>query len=496
MFRFIAIVFLLLIITLSELTANSQTTPTNQLVVEPYTLRTFDGKQIPAELGKLSVPEDRLAKAGRKIEVAFVRLKSTATQPGPPIIWLAGGPGVPGVVFGRIPPYFELFDKLRGVSDVILLDQRGTGLSSPNLQCKPAAMPAGVFENASAWLRVFTGETRRCADAWRKQGVNIEAYNNNSSADDLEDLRLAIGADRINLLGHSYGTELALTAIRRHPASISRVVFASTEGTDNLLAMPSVWDFLIKKLSYFTAQDPSVSKFAPDLEVLYRRVLEKLERQPVVLTVTDGETKQPVQIRVGKIGLQWLVRSNIYDARFFPILPALLSTIDSGDYSLLTPRMEQLFNNYLGRSPMAMAMDCSAGWSAERLAQTSREAGPALFSNVNLQWSSNICKEFATAGGAVQPPRLWSTVPALFLSGTLDANTPPFQAEEMRWGFPDSVHLMVENGGHETLPAGEVQAVVVDFFKGEDVSNRRVAFARPKFLSIEAAKAIRSTNMH
>jgi len=84
---------------------------------------------------------------------------------------------------------------------------------------------------------------------------------------------------------------------------------------------------------------------------------------------------------------------------------------------------------------------------------------------------------------------VWSTVPTLFLSGSMDSETPPPNAENIRWGFPDSVHIIVENGFHETLPASEVQDIVVDFFKGQDVSARRITFARPVFLSIEQAKA-------
>jgi pimeloyl-ACP methyl ester carboxylesterase len=491
--KVIQLSFCLLCFAACALAVNGQEARANKLVIEPYTLRTFDGRQIPAELGKLSVREDRSGKSARSIQLAFVRLKSTAAQPGSPIVWLAGGPGVPGILFGRIPVYFQLFNKLREVSDVILLDQRGTGMSAPNLECKPSPMPTDLFESADKWLRVFATETKECAEAWRKQGVNIAAYNNNANADDLEDLRQAIGAERINLLGHSYGTALALTAIRRHGDRLDRVVLASTEGTDNLLALPGVWDLLIKKLSYFASQDSTVNKFAPDLESLYRRVLEKLERDPVTLTVTDEQTKRPVQIRVGKIGLQWLVRSHIYDARFFPSLPALFYTIDQEDYSLLTRQIEPLYNEYLGRSSMAMAMDCSAGWSAERFAQAQRGAPQALFGNVNLQWTTNICKELGiTENSALQSP-LWSTLPVLFISGTLDTNTPPFQAEEVRWGFPNSVHLIVENGGHETLPSPDVQSVVTDFFKGQDVSSRQVSFPRPKFASIEEAKAPKPT---
>lgn len=306
----------------------------------------------------------------------------------------------------------------------------------------------------------------------------------------MDDLRRALGAERISLIGHSYGTVLAQAAVRRHGKHLDRVVFAGTEAPDNLVNLPSVWDTLMRTLAYFAGEDAAVGKLVPDMEALYRRVLDKLERNPVTLTVTDAQTKRPVSIRVGKIGLQWLVRHGMSDARNYARLPALFYTVEQGDYSLLTRYFEPLYNDFQGRSPMANAVDCSVGWSAERLARARREAPQALFSNVNLQRTAEICRAVGVpeSGSAFQP-RLWSALPALFISGTLDTNTPPFQAEEVRWGFPNSSHLIVENGGHETLPSSEVQSVVVDFFKGQDVKGRTVSFARPRFLSVEEAKA-------
>jgi pimeloyl-ACP methyl ester carboxylesterase len=470
--------------------AVAQSGRAGQLAVEPYSFRTFDGKEHPAELGRLWVRENRDGNSGRLIQLAFVRLKSTAASPGSPIIFLAGGPGAPGIGMGRVPVYFRLFDRLREVSDVILLDQRGLGMSSPDLQCPATPVPADVFENADKWLRVLTDKSRSCAEYWRARGVEVAAYTNDASADDLDDLRRALGAERVSLIGHSYGTVLAQAAVRRHGKQLDRVVFAATEGRDNLLNLPSVWDALIRTLSYFASADAAVNKFAPDMETLYRRVLDKLERSPLTLTVTDAQTKRQVQIRVGKIGLQWLVRNGMSDARNYAWLPALLHATDQGDYSLLTRYLEPLYQDFQGRSPMANAVDCSVGWSAERLAQARRETPGALFSNVNLQRTAEICKAVGVTGvGAAAQPRLWSTLPALFISGTLDTNTPPFQAEEVRWGFPNSTHLIVENGGHETLPSSEVQTVVVDFFKGQDVRGRAVSFERPRFLTVEEAKA-------
>ena len=83
---------------------------------------------------------------------------------------------------------------------------------------------------------------------------------------------------------------------------------------------------------------------------------------------------------------------------------------------------------------------------------------------------------------------LSSDVPTLFLSGTLDADTPPMKAERMRWGFSRSTMIVVENGFHETLPAPEVQSLVADFFRGTDVKDRHITFDVPTFLSLDDAK--------
>jgi pimeloyl-ACP methyl ester carboxylesterase len=485
---------LLLCFAACPLDARAQDAPrAGRLVVEPYTLQTYDGRSHAAELGRLWVRENRAARPDRLIKLAFVRLKSTAQQPAPPIVWLAGGPGVPGVAMAKVPVYFRLFEQLREVADVILLDQRGTGMSEPSLDCERAPLPPDVFETDRKWLRAYTELTRACADGWRAKGVDTAAYTNDSNADDLDDLRQALGAERLSLIGHSYGTVLAQAYVRRHDERAGRVVFANTEGADNLVALPGVWDLLVRKLSYFASRDAATAGDFPDVEALYRRVLDKLERAPLTLTVTDVRTKRPAQIRVGKIGLQWLVRTDMTDARTYPALPALFQMIDRGDYSILAKRIEPLYNEFAGRSPMANATDCSLGWSDARMARAQGETPGALFSNVNLQWSSGVCKSLGFAGhaghSAAQSPRLWSVTPALFISGTLDTNTPPFQAEELRWGFPNSTHLVVENAGHETLPSEEVQAVVVDFFKGQDVGARSVRFRPPRFLSVDEVRS-------
>ena len=75
------------------------------------------------------------------------------------------------------------------------------------------------------------------------------------------------------------------------------------------------------------------------------------------------------------------------------------------------------------------------------------------------------------------------------MSGTLDGNTPPEQAEAVRKGFPNSVHLIVENGGHEDLlPMPEVRARIVRFLKGEMLKDERLVKPPMRFVPLKGAR--------
>jgi pimeloyl-ACP methyl ester carboxylesterase len=467
--------------------AQAQEQAQRELLFEPHTFTSFDGRSHPAELGRIQVPENRARADSRQIQVAFVRLKSTAARPAAPIVFLAGGPGVPGTAMARVPVYFTLFERLRAVGDVILLDQRGLGLSTPDLLCKATATPADAFASPRRWLEVYTQKSRACAVEWRQKGADIAGYTIGASADDIEDMRRALNVPRVSLIGHSYGTSLALTMIARHPDSIERAVLAAVEGPDDVLALAQDWDASLSRISAAAA---SFKGSAPEINLgqLFRQALARLRQQPALVTIKDAVIGQPKAIIVGPIGLQWLVRHSMNDARNYPLFAALFQSVAAGDNSLLAGRIEPFFNGFQGRSPMANAVDCSRGWSPERAAMARQSARNAAFDNVNLQWEGAICSEIGvTRGNPSLLSRPSGDMPVLFLSGSLDGNTPPHQAEYVRWGFPRSTHVVVENSGHEMLPDRAVQAIVVDFFAGGDVSGRMAKFSPPAFMSVEEA---------
>lgn len=465
---------------------NAQQDSNGKLILEPYKYRTWDGREHDVQFGKLWVRENRSSGSKRLIQLSFVLLRSSSPTPAAPVVFLAGGPGAPGILMGRIPPYFTLFDKLRALGDVILLDQRGIGLSVPNLECSSVNTPTTVFKNEQTWMSTYENMARACAKSWKEKGVDISAYTNEANADDIEDLRKALKAEKVSLLGHSYGTLLATAYVRRHGDNLDKLIMAATEGPDQLLVMPGVWDILIKKLSYIASKDTSINKQIPDFAALYEKVLKNLEARPVSLIVTNQRKQKNDTITVGRIGLEWIIRLYMTDARTYAMLPALIYTIDQGDYSAFAKQIEPYYNSFF-RAIMATAIDCSVGWSNERKSLALKETPGALFRTVNLLWI-NACEWLGTPIKQGSQSRIFSTTPTLFISGTLDTVTPPFQAEEMRWGFPNGYHLIVENGSHESLLDKNVQSVMLDFLKGTDVQQRTVKFDLPDFISVEELK--------
>lgn len=468
---------------------------TNPFVRRDTTIRSFDGREMKGEVLRLTVPE-RHARPLHTLTFGALRFPSTASKPGNPIVFLMGGPGVPGSVMVPIPPYFSLFQKLRELGDVIVVDQRGIGLSSPHIDCSPeSVLPTTVFADTARLISFIRDQIAVCAAKQRAKNIEPTAYNTVETADDIDALRLALGIPKMDVLAFSYGTRLALSFMQRHGSSVGRVVLQGVNGPGLVVKRPALVARKLSRINDILKVDSAWSP-APDIVMAARRARDRLATSPATVTVTNRRTSQPVQLKVGREGLDAIVSLNLDDAR----LPALLVSTANGDDRLLTRFVDATWNG-LAASPialMARAVNCAADRPQSRWdLVTAENAGAPFGSPID---NAFLTKRFCVAVGYPKnpvefPQPVRTPTPTLLITGALDATNPLENARDVARGLTNSTVLEVSNVAHEALPVDSVQAVVVDFLRGVDVRNRRLSASRPHYLTVSEAVAADGNRM-
>ncbi|MDT4897764.1 MAG: hypothetical protein QOH25_2841 [Acidobacteriota bacterium] len=486
---------LILLPILMSLTSGAQAigqSKADSLKMESYSFETYDKQKVEAELGRLVVPENRRRARSNAVELAFVRFKSVARLPASPIVFLSGGPGASGIGEAR-GAAFPLLMALREIGDVIVLDQRGTGMSKPGLICSQTwNFPLDKPGDPQMWMLIAKEKLRACAQEVKNKGIDLGGYNTNESADDVEALRQALGVKKINLWGISYGTHLALAAIRRHGRSIDRAILTGVNGPDHLMMkLPSTIQEQLFKLDKLFKADAKVSGLIPDFPGLLKNLLDKLDKNPVTVEITDPRTKQKVSVALSKWDLQFHVASPVTQTWSIMGLPAFFYAMSQGDFTPLAQRALEFRQGQVG-SMMAWMMLSASAVSHERQERIKREAGETLLGNaINFPFPE-ISEALGQPDlGAKFRAPVKSGIPALFISGTLDGRTPASNAEEVMKGFPKGEHLIVEGASHGYdlfYFTPQVKDSMLEFLKGHTIPTKRITLAAFPFNPVNPQK--------
>lgn len=460
---------------LAQTTANPAAAPTQ---AGPFRFKGWRGQETDAERGFFEVPEDRRDPGSRKIRLGYVRFASTAAKPGPPIVYLAGGPGGEGTG-AATGPRFPIFMALREVADVIAFDQRGTGLSTSLPERPASTRPPPVFTEVGL-TDYFRAEFQSAWADWTKAGVAMTGYNTEQNADDIDDLRRHLGADKVDLWGISYGTHLALSVLKRHGPRVGRVALASLEGQDQTVKRPARIDDLLRQVDGLLAADPAMRAAIPDLPALMRRVHARLEGKPALTKVKlNGAAGE---ISMGGFGVQMLAGGLIANPNTLTMLPGLYLALDAGKTDRLAPFLGDV-GNLLNLRGMPEAMDLASGISPQRLALVRREARTAV---VGAALNFPMPQLLGAVPGVDLGPAFRTPLridhPALLVAGTLDGRTPLAEQDEVAAQFRRKSRVIIDNAGHNAFEAHpDVQSLLVRFFRGETVSDTRLSLPAPKF---------------
>lgn len=404
-----------------------------------------DGRGLDAERGVLLVPSSRRRDESPAIALPFIRVPAKRDHGLPPLVVLFGGPGVAAIdAFHGY--FFEHVERFSAICDVVTFDQRGCHGALPDLvNACPPDYDLGEPMTRESYLAAQCDSAARLGAYWRERSVDPNDYNTVESAHDVDNLRKALGTERVNLYGASYGSHLGLAVLRLHDEHVDRAILCLVEGPDDTHKLPSNVDRHFRHLADLARTDPNLDGACTDLFADIAGVLETLERTPAEGNVKGVEHPVPI----GKFGLQCVLGNALGSTRAMCGLPGFVRQLQHRDFAALVRRFDRwrVSSSIHG---MMLAMDHAAGASAERSHRIEVERVDALLDDsFNLPFPF-IGQELGVAelDEAFRTP-VQSDTPTLFCAGTLDGRTPVTNAKAALGGFPNGHLIVVEGMGHD-----------------------------------------------
>ncbi|MGH2938773.1 MAG: alpha/beta fold hydrolase [Solirubrobacterales bacterium] len=412
-----------------------------------------------ARCAYLTVPEDRRRPASdRRIRLAVAIVPAVSPKPvADPLVFLAGGPG--SSAMGQAQSLIEA-----GVNrdrDLILMEQRGALFSQPQLICSESASfvtrRVGLVYDALSTGRRQVAATRACRRRFAARGIDLGAYNTTENAADFAELRQALGIQQWNLFGVSYGTDLALTLMREHPAGIRTVTLDSVVPPQSI--GPAVfWPSAREGFDNLFAACASQSRCRhghPHLRRTFNGLVRKLESHPLTtrIRLEPGTAATKVVMDGGALA-DWLVLMALGPDVYVEV-PSWIDQLAAGhpqNVAASWARLSQQPGN--GLQYGVVCGEWVPYQPESEMLERSHRAFPSYPDSVLAQ-APQIPFSYEECGAwnvpkapAAQRQVTRSNIPTLLLSGTFDAVTPPSQARVAARTLSSSSVVSILGVGH------------------------------------------------
>jgi len=419
-----------------------------------------------------------------RLPVMVIRRRPWELASGP-LLYLNGGPGVASLPAedAAMASWLEWYRSLGWAQDLVVFDQRGTGMSLPQPHCsgmieevrKTYARALSLDQEMADWDRAL----RRCLSQVKTEGYRLEALNSPRSAQDALELMALIDPDaHWNVYGVSYGTRVALEMMRREPDRLRALVLDSAypPERDGLLEAPAALFGALSKLQDLCIESTGCGGEGIDPLSDLARAMTRMDEHPVSLVLRDPGGGEDFSLVVNGHRLADLVVNSLYFWDLIESLPRLLHQLGQHGQSPLLRAHAAAF--------LAMQVDPSfndAGFhSVECFDRRFRgDLGtfmaqvpdyPPLRSLFEDWWRYDSCRFWDSGqarAGLHQPAR--SRLPVLFLNGELDPVTPAAWAETAAQGLPNSQRLVLQGIGHAVVDSDKCGAgLVVGFLAHPD----------------------------
>jgi len=427
--------------------------------IYPERIPLLDGGFVNVERGIFFAPVNR-SKPGSGVlgvEVYRFRASSEADPNTPPIFFLHGGPSFVGLegALETVGTFEERWLPLTNVSDVIVVGQRGIGSSKPTTTIETttgsdsADMPYNPERAETEFQTVLAAERA----FWEETGLDLSGFTVLEAAEDVNEVRIALGYDKITVWGGSFGSHWGMSLIREHPEIIERVIFRGMEGPDHTYDHPGhLWN-VYRRVAEEAEASPELRGRIPEggLVAAFEGILMNARAHPFTVPLTDPEDGSRHEVLFDGPAIQRLARGF---STGLPGWPADVIELAEGDFSRAA---EELYARTGGSSPQFRTasyfqLDCGSGITPERLAeQTADPANQVLF---RMNWSYIAgCPAWESDLGNDFRQNFETEIPAVIAHGTWDTSTPYENALELLPYFKNSKFISVVRGPHGAIQA-------------------------------------------
>lgn len=427
--------------------------PPFEMKFDSQTIRLGSGEKYSYQRGTLSVAVNRADPSSRELELEFHRLPYTGsadTSAAPPIFILKGGPGFEGLEpFMQRKGYYEYFlQRYTDLADVIVVGHRGFGASGdtpcPELE---AAEITDVDTRRERIERLRKG-MRVCRGEYEQAGVDLSGYNVLEMSRDVIDIADALGYEKIQLLGNSFGSHWGLALIRNHETRISRATFSAIEGPDHTFDSPTGVRSALLNLA---AAAPTTSQLIERFEAL----ITEADKQPKPVEI-DQQLGSEIVLVDGD-ALRVLANGYSRGTRWRYLLPAWpndIETMLNGDLAQATERLAGWWLDTDMDNAAYFSIECSSGISDRRAQMLRKDPARSLISLSTL-FEGELCQEWPASIEADISAPFHSDVPVLLIHGDWDTSTPYSNVLEVQDMLPNSVVVTVIGGSHGAMREAE-----------------------------------------
>jgi pimeloyl-ACP methyl ester carboxylesterase len=361
-----------------------------------------------------------------------------------PVFVLAGGPGEAGS--DVLPLLATAFKRVRPTRDIVFIDQRGTGLSG-KLDC-----PSDVDEDAKLGDAEIDTALRRCIAASK---VPFAAYTTAAAARDIDAVRRALGYDKVNLWGGSYGTRLAQAYARAYPAAVRTLTLDAVAAPDQVIpAGGRDAQAALDRLFAQCAKDAACARTYPNLRREFDGLVAKLDGGPLKLNLPDPRTARQVDVTMTSERLLDTVRNMLYSPADSRRLPFLVHSASEGHWQPFVARRNLAADFSPDGAPatlLHLAVICAEDMPRFTPALAAADASP--LTRTLGERLRGLCRTM-NVPAVPDTPATRIAAPALLLSGALDPVTPPRRAQDAARFMDHAQLLTAPNVGHGVSQLG------------------------------------------